>query len=190
MALLNIDNIKKLGQQEIESVWIKTASKILTEENNETNSQDKFQIFLSHAYMDSDIILGLKRKFEQFDYSVYVDWVEDKHLRSEKTTKETAITLKRRMKNCESLLFAVTDNYSSSKWMPWECGYFDGIKDRVAICPVLKDEEKYAFAGQEYLGMYPYLSEDEDKLWIHTSILEYVSFDRWLLGFNPKKRNV
>ena len=40
--------------------------------------------------------------------------------------------------------------------MPWELGYFDGIKSTVAVLPVAKSETN-SFNRNEYLGLYPYL---------------------------------
>ena len=39
--------------------------------------------------------------------------------------------------------------------MPWELGYFDGIRDgsRISIMPV-EDHARSGFDGQEYLGLY------------------------------------
>lgn len=45
-------------------------------------------------------------------------------------SKETANTLRNRMRQFKSLLYAVSNNSLNSKLMPWELGYFDGIKVR------------------------------------------------------------
>ena len=88
-------------------------------------------------------------------YKVYVDWVVDKQLSREKVNRDTAQTLKIRMKQSKSLLYLATSNSSDSKWMPWELGYFDGIKPEcIAVLPVL-DFANSSFDGQEYLGLYP-----------------------------------
>jgi hypothetical protein len=59
------------------------------------------------------------------------------------------------MNHCRFLLFATTKASSSSKWMPWELGYFDGLRrDRVGIIPVVRSVGD-TFKGQEYLGLYP-----------------------------------
>lgn len=51
-----------------------------------------------------------------------------------------------------------TENYQKSKWMPWELGYFDGSKGKVAILPMV-DSIAHSFDGTEYLGLYPYINE-------------------------------
>lgn len=78
--------------------------------------------------------------------------------------------------------------------MPWELGYFDGLKSRVAILPVLgSDYDTNKYVGQEYLGLYPYAARDPNNagietLWIHYSSDIYVSYDGWLAGIEPTKR--
>ncbi len=43
--------------------------------------------------------------------------------------------------------------------MPWELGYFDGLKrGRVGIFPIVANAGD-AFQGQEYLGLYPLYEE-------------------------------
>lgn len=34
------------------------------------------------------------------------------------------------MRQCKSLFFVTTTNATNSKWMPWECGYFDGLDSK------------------------------------------------------------
>ncbi|MCA6218104.1 hypothetical protein KGA65_16335 [Ideonella sp. B7] len=59
-----------------------------------------------------------------------------------------------------ALIYLATDAATTSKWMPWELGFFDGYRPGgVAIMPVL-DKETDGFAGQEYLGLYPRVTKD------------------------------
>ena len=41
--------------------------------------------------------------------------------------------------------------------MPWELGYFDGIRGKVAVCPITYSS---SFEGREYLGLYPIMEKD------------------------------
>ena len=47
-----------------------------------------------------------------------------------------------------------SQNASSSRWMPWELGYFDGTHgpEKVAICPIVMGPGQHV--GQEYLNLY------------------------------------
>jgi hypothetical protein len=86
---------------------------------------------------------------------VYVDWIEDSKLHRSKVTIKTAALLRERMKACSSLVYAHSANSSNSVWMPWELGYFDGIRPhQVWVLPLVTDYDT-EFKIQEYLGLYP-----------------------------------
>ena len=128
------------------------------------NNYDEFDIFLSHSYADKEIIPSLKKELEKMGYTVYVDWITDKLLSREEVTKETAKVLQKRMQQSKCLFFATSENSPSSKWMPWELGYFDGIKNkRVAVLPISKQNNAFSeyFKGQEYLGLYCWVLKDK-----------------------------
>ncbi|MBE2262433.1 MAG: toll/interleukin-1 receptor domain-containing protein [Burkholderiaceae bacterium] len=132
-----------------------TSGRILRESVIAATVTDTFDVFLSHSIADAEIVLGIKQLLEESGLKVYVDWVEDAHLDRRAVSKETAAVLRQRMRQSKSLIYLSSDNSSSSKWMPWELGYFDGFKpDGVAIMPVLENSTD-TFIGQEYLGLYP-----------------------------------
>lgn len=133
----------------------RTYDRILKEETSAARDTDAFDIFLSHSIGDAELILGVKSLLEGQGLKVYVDWVEDPQLDRRSVTKETADLLRRRMRQSKSLIYVATENATSSKWMPWELGFFDGFKPGcVAVMPVL-DLATDSFTGQEYLGLYP-----------------------------------
>jgi len=121
-----------------------------------------FDVFLSHSFHDAVLILGLKRMLEAGGLSVYVDWIHDPQLDRTKVTATTAAHLRERMKRCGSLVYATSQNASTSRWMPWELGFFDGVHgpDRVAICPITTGTGIYT--GEEYLGVYKTLEKVRD----------------------------
>lgn len=141
----------------------KGSAQILNEERGSAKDFDKFDVFLSHSIADADLVLGIKRILEERGLKVYVDWETDSHLDRNKVNPETADLLRRRMKQSNSLLYLATESASSSKWMPWELGYFDGLHGgQVAVMPLL-DNETDSFKGQEYLGLYPTVTKDTYK---------------------------
>lgn len=152
-----------------------------------------YDIFLSHSSDDAKLVAGLKLELEDLGHSVYVDWIEDANLDRKNVTKETALLLQQRMKQCKSLIYAFSENASNSKWMPWELGYFDGIKGTVAVLPISKTN-KSSFVGSEYLGIYYYIQIDtisgtnQNSLWVHEAYSKYVSFKLWLTGTKPTQR--
>ena len=152
--------------------------------------QQEFDIFLSHSSKDAELILGVKIILEELGYRVYVDWINDRQLSRDNVTPETAETLRARMRSSKSLFYVTTQNTINSKWMPWECGYFDGLKEKVAILPVKNEHENYYY-GQEYLGLYPYatkgLSEKlVNRLWIYQKDRSYLVFEAWISKKNSK----
>ena len=94
------------------------------------------------------------------------------------------------------MFYATSENTTNSKWMPWELGYFDGLKDkRVAILPIKKNNNfAEDFKGQEYLGLYYYVDIDTLKntgkkaLFINESSSKYTKYESWLNGENPLDR--
>jgi hypothetical protein len=103
--------------------------------------------------------------------------------------EKTASILRERMINCKCLLYATSENAINSKWMPWEAGLMDGLKGRVAICPLMGGQDSN-FKGQEYLSIYPYVSIDKvdktgkDALWVNKEN-KYIIFTEWLKGKEP-----
>lgn len=138
----------------------KSFGQILAEEAANVRGFESFDVFLSHSVHDAELILGVKVLLERRGYSVYVDWDTDKELDRSNVSPKTASVLRSRMQQSKSLIYVATDNASSSKWMPWELGYFDGLrKGGVAILPLV-DSETERFRGQEYLGLYPVVRKD------------------------------
>lgn len=191
MALFRMSEVRKKAREE---TLYKSADTILARQSLSFSEQKSYDVFLSHSFADAEAILGIKRLIEEMGYQVYVDWIEDSQLDRENVTRETAALMKVRMASCKSLFFATSDTSPDSKWMPWELGFFDGLKAKVAILPVLEKEEiTERYVGQEYLSLYPYVtkypaSAAEDKLWIHYSHDIYVGFDEWLKGRLPVKQ--
>lgn len=101
------------------------------------------------------MIYGIKSIMEKMGLKVYVDWIDDSGLDRGKVTAGTAQILRDRMQTCFSLIYVHTPNATQSAWMPWELGYFDGLKPRhVWILPLVSEYDS-EFKGQEYLGLYP-----------------------------------
>jgi hypothetical protein len=153
-----------------------------------------YDIFLSHSYSDRKGALGIKNIIEKdFGYSVYIDWIADNYLNRNTVSAATATQIKNRMTQCKCLLYVTSTSASSSKWMPWETGLMDGLKNRVAICPFNDSSETDTFSGQEYLGVYPYITINQkagtstNYLWIRKDINTYVIFEEWLDGREPTR---
>ena len=154
MAYLRISEARAAGQA-ARAYLSKSASQILTENSRRFSSTDHYDVFLSHSYQDANVIYGIKSIVEKLGLRVYVDWIEDPGLDRGKVTTRTAQILRDRMQNCSSLVYVHSANATQSAWMPWELGYFDGLKPRhVWILPLVSEYDS-EFKGQEYLGLYP-----------------------------------
>lgn len=187
---------------ESDSILASAAESVLESEAARVGSSyfTKFDAFLSHAYSDKIVVLGLYSLLTGMGYSIYVDWIHDRHrLNRAAVSASNAAILRDRMHQCKSLLFATTQNYTSSKWMPWECGYFDGFDSKavgssirgghVAVLPVVQSTGS-SFTGQEYLGLYPVAQKRaalNRGLEIHnqTNTLKSMSFDAWIANGHP-----
>ena len=166
---------------------------------NETRTfseTSEFDIFLSHRKLDSPRILALKEKLEEdYGLTVYVDWIEDKQLSRKHVTKESAKHIRRRMSSCKTLVLAYSEDSQDSLWIPWELGYFDGLKQLVSIMPIFKSPtSEKSYDGQEYLGIYPYVTEQIDtskkmQLWVNDgNPHKYISYNGWMTGKQPYDR--
>lgn len=150
---------------------------------------------LSHSYLDKELMIGTTEYLEGLGFAVYLDWREDSQLSRDDVTRETAEIVRARIGQSRSLFFATTTSAKESRWMPWELGYMDGKKGRSAILPVTRNDTfSDEYEGQEYLGIYPYVSGGTargggERLWVHENEETYIVFEEWLKGNQPRKRD-
>lgn len=133
---------------------------ILNESLQEQKKRNSFDVFLSHSSKDKQLILGVKQLIEDSGYTVYIDWVDDPQLDRANVNLQTADVLRTRMKQSKFLVYVDSNNATTSKWMPWELGYFDGYKpNKIGILPIRQNSEG-SYTGQEYLGLYPKIEKN------------------------------
>lgn len=150
---------RKQHQQSIRQATLKPALEMLNEAVASARDDDHFDIFLSHCLKDAEEVASALALLEEQGHKVYVDWVIDKNLNREHVTPGTADILRKRMRQSDALFFATSVNSPDSRWMPWELGYFDGLrKGRIAVMPLLPSSNS-SFKGQEYLGLYPVVEQ-------------------------------
>jgi len=159
-----------------------------------------FDIFLSHAYADKVVVTGIHSMLTATGFTVYVDWIHDRNrLNRNQVTPVNAAILRERMHQCSTLFYVTTANHSTSRWMPWECGYFDGYDSKsindavqsghVAILPVVQSVYT-TFTGQAYLGLYPVAQKGtapRRNVNIHNQQApnRYLLFDQWIQNGHP-----
>ena len=138
------------------SVWATrtTAESQVRKSASEPPTSD-YDIFMSHSHEDSEVIAGVKLLIEREGLTAYVDWIDDPQADRTHVTRHTADMLRTRMNHCKFLLYVSSQTSPNSKWMPWELGYFDGLKrGRIGVLPIVSTQGS-GFVGQEYLALYP-----------------------------------
>lgn len=140
------------------------ATQMLRREARLAPSDEKFDVFLSHSSKDAPMIEGVKNWLVRLGKKVYVDWEVDPVDRP--ITATNAAVLRVRMSNCANLVYVASSAASHSKWMPWELGYFDGMRqNHVFVLPVVS-ELGDTFKGQEYLDLYPRIQRGDQNPFI------------------------
>ena len=78
------------------------AQKRVLNENDQqfrNDSADKYDIFLSHSYMDKELVCAVVDLFNSAGYSIYIDWMNDQQLNRSEVTATTADILRKRMRS-------------------------------------------------------------------------------------------
>jgi len=164
---------------------------------SESKFKSSFDLFLSHSFLDKEVVKGLYLDLTKMGYSVYVDWIVDPYLDRNNVTKETATLVRGRLKASKSLLLAVSVNATVSKWMPWELGYVDGHTSNCAILPISDlVSPPSTYKGVEYLSLYPYITQKSlydyttNKLYAVENANEYATFSDWTKGIKPSYKTI
>jgi hypothetical protein len=119
-----------------------------------------FDVFLSHRYGDKVPVRALRQHIEDdLGYSVYVDWMDSPELDRSKVDQATAESLRITMRQCSCLVFYAGTRARSSRWMPWELGFFDGRHGSRRIAVYSPAEQRALPVHQEYLRLYERIDE-------------------------------
>ena len=162
----------------------------LTESFVFDEASGEYDVFLSHRYTDKNAVAGLALMLrDDYHLAVYVDWQCD-DLNRKGVDRNTASVIRERIIQSKSLLYVISESSSKSNWMPWEVGLMDGLKGRVAVCPLLVSDDNLNAIGLEYLSLYPYVSCERDKkdkemLWINETKSKYCTLTDWINGKSP-----
>lgn len=124
-------------------------------------AHSSFDIFLSHSSLDTDVANALDELLRTLKYTVYLDRRVDPGLNPKNVNEATVRMLQKRLGQSRCLLVATSDNVATSTWVPWEMGFMDGYRARVATLPVLTTATD-TFKGREYFGVYPDVTPDRD----------------------------
>ncbi len=142
--------------------------------NSQLEQMKKYDLFLSHSSLDSDLLLKLKSILNHSNVNVYVDWVSDRDaLKRELTNVNTANTIIERLKASKALLYIHTEASQSSKWTPWELGFFHALKDKICIYNPNNIEKA------PYLEIYPTVILENQELLVET-VDGLISIKKWI----------
>jgi len=112
--------------------------------------------FLSHSSKDHAHLADVISFLEEFGARVYID--KEDSLLPQQTSRATAEALKSRINDYRRLVILASTNSKTSRWIPWEIGLADAIKDirSIAILPLTSNDDESAFnwIEQEYLCLY------------------------------------
>ncbi|SEP08819.1 TIR domain-containing protein [Mucilaginibacter gossypiicola] len=189
MSLLNKQDFKNRSSQK-HGLNSRLKSIVNLNESSKSFSYlNKYDIFLSHSFLDAEDVDTLRQDLQDAGFSVYVDWIDDNHLTRENVTSYTATVIRNRMKQCKSLIYAFSVNSVLSKWAQWELGYFDGIDGKVSIAPIFETSQSgEEYKGAEFLGLYPYVTKTLSSFYVHEASDIWVSYSGWLNNSMPVKR--
>lgn len=168
MALFTENELREKYRSKFGTKQYSAGTEALNECIRTVNSSMSYDIFLSHSSGDYQVLVGLVLTLQELGYSVYTDW-NDKALNPNYVTPQTAAILKERMAKCRCLIYAFSENATHSKWMPWELGYFDGLKGKVAVLPITQGI-KSSIAGSEFVGLYPQIQSGLSSLLGHRTL--------------------
>lgn len=125
----------------------------------------KTTVFISHKHDDLDDLKGVLGFLEKtYNVEVYID---SKDLKMpKKTSAQTAINIKERIKECDKFILLATNGAIDSKWCNWELGYGDAQKypKNIALFPMKPEGTNDSeYKGSEYMTIYPYISYYDGK---------------------------
>ena len=103
MNFLTESELRKLARERIGQQYYSygdskdIANKIILESNQQLQSEQyTYEIFLSHSFNDSEIVLGLKLYLEnKLKLRTYVDWIDSPEMDRSCVNKDTAKKLKK-----------------------------------------------------------------------------------------------
>lgn len=181
MALFTIDEARAAykAHHPTDIEYKSAASNLFVEQlRSVTSTELAHDVFVSYSHRDAEVVLGICYILRNtFGLKVYVDR-DDQDLSNNDI--EVADQLKQRMASSRSLMYIASDNDSLSHWMPWELGYFDGLRGTVAVLPVTKSAATTQPHDRPYLRIYPYIDKDYGRLWVFNRKGNVETFQEWM----------
>lgn len=122
-------------------------------------AQEPTTVFISHKHSDLQDLKGLLGFLEEkYNVKVYID-SKDPSM-PKKTSDETALIIRERIKQCDKFILLASNDAIESKWCNWELGYGDAQKfpNHIALFPLKqKFSSDASYKGSEYMKIYLYI---------------------------------
>jgi hypothetical protein len=94
--------------------------------SNSVESKKKYDIFISHSYLDKDLVKNMKNTINFLNLSCYYDWTSDQDfLKRNLISDYTKEVLKKRIEQSKALILVLTHNVIAeaeiiSEWVRWK----------------------------------------------------------------------
>jgi hypothetical protein len=144
-TLTTYDELRTWGQREV-------AKKAFTEARFAARTAKT--TFLAHSSKDDDLVPGAILILENHGTNVYADH-KDPTITGNNLL-EIAAHLRKVIGECGKFVMLATPRSKESKWIPWELGLGDGIRQHpnIALFPSAESATETQWSQQEYLGLY------------------------------------
>lgn len=107
-------------------------------ESNSIQNQKAYDVFISHSYLDSELVISIKNELNSKNITVYCDWTNDNDfLKRDLASEYTEIVLKKRIEQSKYLLFIKTHNSMDrdgkikSKWIEMEIAHAENTSKQI-----------------------------------------------------------
>ena len=120
---------------------------------------NKTTVFLSHKHDELEDLKDFIGFLEQnYNVKVYIDSKDPSMPKI--TSRETALNIKNRIKQCDKFILLATTAAIESKWCNWELGFGDSQKFKEHIALFFMKPSGYSgdpHKGSEYMSIYPHI---------------------------------
>src|SRR6266478_9842955 len=144
-TLTTYDELRTWGQREV-------AKKAFTEARFAARTAKT--TFLAHSSKDDDLVPGAILILENHGTNVYADHKDPTITGS--SLVEIAAHLRKVIGECGKFVMLATPRSKESKWIPWELGLGDGIRQHpsIALFPSAESATETEWSQQEYSPLY------------------------------------
>lgn len=115
-------------------------------EKDTIQNKKSFDYFISHSFMDNNLIKKIKKYLNTLNYHIYCDWVNDTDFLKRKYAGEfTKIVLKKRIEQSKKVLFIRTNNTHDkmnnyySEWVQMEIEYAKELNKEIECIDLIND---------------------------------------------------